>query len=222
MIQYLQISYICYLQLEMQSRYDHSCIIRPIKVTQLTGSSRDEWSELLTKVGDVQDKDAFSQLFQHFAPLIKGFLMKGAPFGYEQAEELAQEAMIKVWRKASSFDEKKSAASTWIYTIARNCRIDWFRREARIRKDLKAEDLYELVDDNPVHLSLQRTRNQSTVKENLQLLPAEQLEVITKIYYEGKTHSEVAKELVLPLGTVKSRIRLALKKMNLQLESVES
>ena len=94
-------------------------------MTPLTGSSRGEWSELLTKVGDVQDKEAFSQLFQHFAPLIKGFLMKGAPFGYEQAEELAQEAMIKVWRKASSFDDKKSSASTWIYTIARNCRIDW-------------------------------------------------------------------------------------------------
>lgn len=186
----------------------------------LTTSSRDEWSKLLTKVGNVQDKEAFSLLFQHFAPLIKGFLLKGAPFGYEQAEELAQEAMIKVWRKAGSFDEKKSSASTWIYTIARNCRIDWFRREARIKKDLKADDLYDLVEENPAYLSLVQKRNQSIVRENLQVLPAEQLDVITKIYYEGKTHSEVAEELVLPLGTVKSRIRLALKKMNIQLESL--
>ncbi|MBL4682643.1 MAG: sigma-70 family RNA polymerase sigma factor [Pseudomonadales bacterium] len=190
-------------------------------MTPLVNSSRDEWSELLTKVGNVQDKEAFSQLFGHFAPLIKGFLMKGAPFGYEQAEELAQEAMIKVWRKAGSFDEKKSSASTWIYTIARNCRIDWFRREARIKKDLKAEDLYDLVDENPAHSSLIQKRNQTTVRENLQVLPVEQLEVITKIYYEGKTHSEVAEELALPLGTVKSRIRLALKKMNIQLESLD-
>ena len=174
------------------------------------------------KVGNEKDKEAFSQLFRHFAPLIKGFLMKGAPFGYEQAEELAQETMIKVWRKAGSFNRQKSSASTWIYTIARNSRIDWFRREARIKKDLKAEDFYEQVDENPAYLSMVQRSTQEKVRANMQTLPAEQLDVIMKIYYEGKTHSEVAEELNLPLGTVKSRIRLALRKMNLQLETEES
>lgn len=190
------------------------------KVIVLVDPSRDEWSELLVKVGANRDKEAFSRLFTHFAPLIKGFLMKGSSFGHELAEELVQETMIKVWRRADSFNSQKSSASTWIYTIARNSRIDWFRREARKRVQLEADDFYEPAPENPAYLSLVQIRNQKSVQENIKLLPQDQLEVITKIYYEGKTHSEVAEELTLPLGTVKSRIRLALKKMNLQLENI--
>ena len=187
----------------------------------LVDPSRDEWSDLLSKVGMEKDKEAFSRLFAHFAPLVKGFLMKGSSFGHELAEELSQETMIKVWRKADSFNRQKSSASTWIYTIARNSRIDWFRREARRQRILEADDLYEQAEDNPAYLSLVQLRNQKSIQKNIKTLPQEQLEVLTKIYYEGKTHTEVAEELVLPLGTVKSRIRLALKKMNLQLEAEE-
>ena len=192
------------------------------KVVMLVDLSRDEWSDLLAKVGMEQNREAFSVLFSHFAPLVKGFLMKGSTFGHELAEELAQETMIKVWRKADSFNRQKSSASTWIYTIARNCRIDWFRHEARRQKILEADDLYEQAEDNPAYLSLVQVRNQKNIQKNIKRLPREQLEVLTKIYYEGKTHTEVAEELVLPLGTVKSRIRLALKKMNLQLEAEEN
>ncbi len=185
----------------------------------LAESRADEWSELLTKVGSSKDRDAFTRLFEHFAPLLKGFLMKGSNIGHEMAEELAQEAMIKVWRRADSFNSRKSSASTWIYTIARNCRIDWVRREIRRQRDIHADDLYEPGDDNPSQISLAQIRNQRTVRESLDALPQEQVEVISKIYFEGKTHSEVSEELSLPLGTVKSRIRLALKRLNVQLES---
>lgn len=184
----------------------------------LAESRADEWSKLLVKVGVEKDRDAFTRLFEHFAPLLKGFLMKGSNIGHELAEELAQEAMIKVWRRAESFNSHKSSASTWIYTIARNCRIDWIRREVRRQKDIHADDLYEPGDENPSHLSLAQMRNQRTVRESLETLPQEQTEIISKIYFEGKTHSEVSEELGVPLGTVKSRIRLALKRLNVQLE----
>jgi RNA polymerase sigma-70 factor (ECF subfamily) len=189
------------------------------KVVMLAESRADEWSELLTRVGEERDREAFTALFRHFAPLLKGFLMKGSNVGHELAEELAQEAMIKVWRRADSFNRKKSSASTWIYTIARNCRIDWARREVRRQKDIHADDLYEPGDENPSQVSLAQMRNKRTVRESLEALPQEQVEVISKIYFEGKTHSEVSEELSLPLGTVKSRIRLALKRLNVQLEA---
>lgn len=187
------------------------------KVVYLAETSKDDWSDLLTKVGSDRDREAFSRLFAHFAPLVKGFLMKGGAVSEEQAEELVQEALIKVWNKADSFDRSKSAASTWIYTIARNCRIDWLRKMARQKVEINAEDLYGSADENPNYASLVEVRNEHHIKENLTKLPPEQLEILTKIYYEGKSHSEVAEELELPLGTVKSRIRLALKKMELRL-----
>jgi RNA polymerase sigma-70 factor (ECF subfamily) len=193
------------------------------KVVMLVEPRSDNWSELLSQVGASQDRDSFTRIFEHFAPLVKGFLMKGGSVGPEHAEELAQEALFKVWHKAASFDRKKSAASTWIYTIARNCRIDWLRREMRKKKDIQAEDLYDIDEDtNSNFSSLEQLRNRDKVRQKLAGLPLEQMEVVTKIYYEGKSHSEVANELSLPLGTVKSRIRLALKRMQVRLSQEEA
>jgi RNA polymerase sigma-70 factor (ECF subfamily) len=189
------------------------------KVVMLAETTADEWSNLLIKVGLDRDREAFTLLFRHYAPLLKGFLMKGSNIGHEQAEELAQEAMIKVWRKADSFNRQKSSASTWIYTIARNCRIDWIRREVRRQRDIHADDLYEPGGENPSQVSLVQLRNKRTIRASIETLPQEQIEVISKIYFEGKTHSEVSEELSLPLGTVKSRIRLALKRLNVQLDA---
>lgn len=187
------------------------------KVVMLAEAGADDWSDLLVRVGNNRDREAFSRLFGHFAPLIKGFLMKGSSMGPEQAEELVQETMIKVWHKADSFNRQKSAASTWIYTIARNCRIDWLRRESRARVDIEADDIYEEAEENPAYSSLVRVRDTENVRQHIGDLPQEQLDVIMRIYYEGKSHSQVADELDLPLGTVKSRIRLALKRMELSL-----
>jgi RNA polymerase sigma factor (sigma-70 family) len=192
------------------------------KVVMLAEARSDMWSELLVKVGAGGDREAFGELFAHFAPLLKGFLMKGSSLGPERAEELVQETMIKVWRKADSFNATKSSASTWIYTIARNCRIDWLRREAKSSRDIEAEDIYESSEENTSYTSLVQIRNRDLIRENLALLPPEQLEVIAKIYFEGKSHSEVAAELTLPLGTVKSRIRLALNRLQLRMTAEEN
>ncbi len=187
------------------------------RVVMLAEGSPDDWSDLLVKVGEHQDRAAFARLFSHFAPLVKGFLLRGSNLIPEQAEELVQETMIKVWNKAGSFNRQKSSASTWIYTIARNTRIDWLRREARSRVDIEADDLYDTGEDNPSYSSLIKVRDTENIRAHIGDLPQEQLDVVTKVYYEGKSHSEVSSELGLPLGTVKSRIRLALKKMNVTL-----
>jgi RNA polymerase sigma-70 factor (ECF subfamily) len=197
-------------------------VIKPVnKVVPLVKPSPDEWSSLLEKVGVDKDRQAFSSLFEHFAPLLKGFLMKGSNIGPELAEELAQETMIKVWRRAASFQRAKSTASTWIFTIARNSRIDLYRRESRKQVQLDADDFYDQSIENPSLVSLVQVRNKQTVLEHLKALPREQHEVVAKIYYEGKSHTEVAQELSLPLGTVKSRIRLALKRMSVRLAAEE-
>ena len=193
----------------------------PNKVAMLAETRSDNWSELLVKVGADRDKAAFAQLFDHFAPLLKGFLMRGSTLGPERAEELAQETMIKVWRKASSFNARKASASTWIYTVARNCRIDWLRRETKASREIEADDIYESTEENPSYSSLVQLRNRDRIRESLAQLPPEQLEVVGKIYFEGKSHSEVADELALPLGTVKSRIRLALNRLQLRMTTEE-
>ena len=178
----------------------------------------DEWSGLLIKVGRDHDRKAFEQLFAHFAPLIKGFQISrgGQSSAPEAADELVQEVMFKVWRKAPSFNPEKAAASTWVFTIMRNCRIDALRRNSRqpdTDDSLDVDDIWDESYDNQPLVYLQQSRSQTAVSEGLSTLPADQSHVIEKAYLEGKSHSEISAELGLPLGTVKSRVRLALKKL---------
>lgn len=178
----------------------------------------DEWSTLLVKVGSLQDRVAFERLYAHFAPLIKGFQFSrgGQSSAPEAADELVQEVMFKVWRKAPSFDPSKSSASTWVFTIMRNCRIDALRRSSRqpdTDDSLEVEDIWDESFDNQPLVYLQQSRSQTTVEAGLSSLPPEQSHVIEKAFLEGKSHSEISAELGLPLGTVKSRVRLALKKL---------
>jgi RNA polymerase sigma-70 factor (ECF subfamily) len=130
----------------------------------------------------------------------------------ESAQEVAQEAMIMVWRKAASFDRAKASAATWIYTIARNKRIDLLRRT---RPDLSTEDWLAVyaADDEDADKSVLAGQTYMRMKELMQDLSADQLLVIRKAFFEDKTHTAIADELALPLGTVKSRIRLALGKL---------
>lgn len=166
--------------------------------------------DLLLAVAQKQDKGAFAELFEYFAPRIKSFLMKGgaAP---DQADELAQETMISVWQKAASFDPAKASASTWIFTIARNKRIDAIRKTPRPEVD--ADDI-ELADDAP-SASDEIAQGQETdiMARAIQNLPQEQADLLYKSFFEDKTHADIAKETNLPLGTVKSRIRLALDRL---------
>lgn len=196
-----------------ERRHSESTIVQASQQTR-----NDEWSNLLLKVGQQQDRQAFERLFAHFAPLIKGFQFSrgGQSSAPEAADELVQEVMFKVWRKAPSFSPDKAAASTWIFTIMRNCRIDAMRRRGRqpdTDDSLNVEDIWDDSHDDQPLVYLQQSRNQRTVASGIQDLPPEQIHVIEKAYMEGKSHSEISEELGLPLGTVKSRVRLALKKL---------
>ncbi len=180
------------------------------------GRRDDEWSLALQQVAQSQDREAFGRLFNHFAPLIKAFAINGSSLAAAHAEELVQEVMIKVWQKAGAFNPRKAAASTWIYTIARNCRTDMYRRLQKFDTPINAEDIWPDDQDNEeLFAAVQQKRDAARVREMLKELPHEQSHILAKVYMEGKSHSEVAAELDLPLGTVKSRVRLAMRKLQL-------
>ena len=176
-----------------------------------------EWNQLLIKVGDSQDRQAFKALFDHFGPLIKSYFMAKFPSqqSLQMMDELVQEVMIKIWQKAMTFDPQKAAASTWIFTLARNTRIDMLRRQSKYAKtsSLETEEIWEDTTESGPYQLLQHNRDSRQIRESLQQLPDEQSLVIRKVYMESKSHSEVAEELNLPLGTVKSRVRLAQNKL---------
>jgi len=180
-----------------------------------------DWNTCLQLVGQRRDREAFTRLFAHFAPLLKGFLQKGGADAFA-AEELVQDTMVKVWRKAPTYSRAQAAASTWIYTIARNTRIDALRRQGRVTfTELPADDLYGEPEIDTPYRSLTQVRNQRNIADHLSRLPRDQAQVIAMMYFEGKSGQEVATELAIPLGTVKSRIRLALKKMRLVFDNAE-
>lgn len=186
---------------------------------QNTGGRRDdEWSLCLQIVAQTQDREQFAKLFKHFAPLIKAFALNGSALAAAHAEELVQEVMIKVWQKATAYNPHKAAASTWIYTIARNCRTDMYRRLQKFDTPISADDIWPEEESDEMFVAVQQKRDATRIRELLQELPHEQCQILMKVYMEGKSHSEVAEELDLPLGTVKSRVRLAMKKLQLTAE----
>jgi RNA polymerase sigma-70 factor (ECF subfamily) len=186
--------------------------------TDANGRRDDEWSRCLQQVAQQQDREAFSRLFGHFAPLVKAFAISGSAHSAAHADELVQEVMIKVWQKAKAYDPAKAAASTWIYTIARNCRTDMYRRLQKFDTPISADDIWPDESDDEPFVAVQQRRDAARVKELLGELPHEQAQILAKVYMEGKSHSEVAEELELPLGTVKSRVRLAMQKLQVLIE----
>lgn len=182
------------------------------------GKRDDEWSECLRLIAQNQDRAAFTRLFRHFAPLLKSFAYAGSTLSANHADELVQEVMLKVWQKSAGFDAQKAAASTWIYTIARNCRTDLFRRLQKFDTPLSADDVFEVQESEEAFTVLHQKRSRDRIRALMSELPSDQSLILAKVYMEGKSHSEVAAELQLPLGTVKSRVRLALQKLHIQLE----
>jgi len=168
---------------------------------------------LIEAVARSQDRAAFADLFAHFAPRVKGYLMRLGANG-ALAEDLAQEAMLTLWRKAPLFDSSKASASTWVFTIARNLRIDAIRRERRPEIDPSelAPEAERAADDGMV-----RTEDDARVRVAITTLPKEQAQVIELSFFADKPHSTIAKELGLPLGTVKSRLRLAMARIRASL-----
>lgn len=177
----------------------------------------DTWSNLLLAVARNQDEAAFARLFAHFGPQIKGFCMaqNNLRLPDEAAEELVQEVMLKVWLKAGSFDPTRAAASTWIFTMMRNCRIDMLRRQSRHyhADTVEADDLWDETTDFLPFAQLQSARDKTRIDTAFKELPAEQKQALAMVYVQGLSHSEIAGETGLPLGTVKSRVRMGLKKM---------
>lgn len=170
-------------------------------------SEADAHDRLIEAVALRRDREAFSRLFDYYAPRLKAYLMKsGAPAG--AAEDFAQDAMLTVWRKAELFDARKARAATWIFTIARNRRLDALRRE---RRPLPAPEI-ELdaeAPDRPDRL-LDAAEDADRVRDALMRLKPEQAQVLRLAFFMDHPHSEIARRLDLPLGTVKSRIRTAM------------
>ena len=169
----------------------------------------------IKRVAEDRDKNAFAELFDHYAPQIRAYSLAREPGADQVADELVQEVMTRVWLKASKYNAKLANLNTWIFTLARNCRIDYLRRNSRFVTEIDPTDIFnEMEDEGPGPFQLaQQSRAEESIRAGLEELPREQAEILTKVYLEGKSHQQASDELKLPLGTVKSRVRLALKKL---------
>jgi RNA polymerase sigma factor (sigma-70 family) len=172
------------------------------------GSDTD-WTALVFRVRDHQDRAAFAALFRHFAPRVKGFLMKSGA-GAALAEECAQDVMATLWQKAHQFDPARASVATWVYTIARNRRIDMLRKSLRAEPEELDWGPEAEPDQAEIYEAQQETQRLSKA---LTVLPEKQRALIVRAYYGDLSHSEIAAETGLPLGTIKSRIRLALDRL---------
>ena len=166
---------------------------------------------LIVAVGARQDRSAFAALFAHFAPRVKAYLVRTGS-DVSGADELTQEVMLLVWRKAERYDPAQANAATWIFTIARNKRIDKFRRERHLDFDPEDPSLAPEPERAPDH-GIESAQEARKLGEAITTLPEEQASLLKLAFYEGKSHSVIAAEVGLPLGTVKSRLRLALARL---------
>ena len=186
--------------------------------TRASTADPDELSLLLLAVGENRDHKAFIRLFEHFGPRVKSYLRKlGA--GDSEAEDLMQDVMLTVWTRAQQFDRQKARASTWIFTITRNKRIDAIRRERRPEFDPHDPSLVPDRNEDPSD-ALAAGEWRDALRRAIDTVPAEQARLLRLSFFEEKTHDAIAKELDLPLGTVKSRIRLAVAKLRRSLEDL--
>ncbi len=180
---------------------------------------REAMPDLLSRIATDRSEEAFRSLFDEYGPRLRNFMLRqGADPGL--AEELSQETMITVWRKAGLYSPDKGSATTWIYTIARNLRTDHIRRQ-RVWQELTDEHAQKIAsNDVPADEAMDASVRQARVQAVLKHLPDEQVEVVKLAFMEGLPHSEIAERLALPLGTVKSRIRLAYQKLRTALEDL--
>jgi RNA polymerase sigma-70 factor (ECF subfamily) len=183
---------------------------RPVTAMSAPRTAADGFADMIGAIAARADRQAFAALFEHFAPRVKSYMLR---LGAEplQAEELAQETLLAVWRRADAFDRAKAAPSTWIFTIARNLRIDAARRA---RRGHPIEDPSDAPDAEPTpDEAMAAVQSQGRIRAALGALPPEQAQVVRLSFFSDKPHSEIAEELKLPLGTVKSRLRLAMARL---------
>ena len=186
---------------------------------QTTGSDpteRERLADCVEQIARAQSRPAFAEVFEYFAPRLKSYLIR---LGSDAsgAEEIMQEVMLNVWRKAEQYDRRQASVSTWIFRIARNRRIDTLRRTNK--PELDAEDpMLQPAEAEQPDITVNRAQIETKVREVIETLPEEQLVLLKAAFYEGLSHSEIAKTYGLPLGTVKSRIRLAFMRLRGSLE----
>ncbi|MCB1509064.1 MAG: sigma-70 family RNA polymerase sigma factor [Hyphomicrobiaceae bacterium] len=174
-------------------------------------------AEWMARIAGKRDAEAFAQLFDHFAPRLKGYLL-GLGADPVTAEEIVQDTMTAVWRKADLFDAQKSSLATWIFRIARNRRIDLLRRRRGQTIDLEGFDVADEDLPDP-DTGLDARQRETRVHAALAGLPDEQRSLVELSFFAELSHSDIAERTGLPLGTVKSRIRLAFARMRKALEA---
>lgn len=178
--------------------------------------SDEAMTALLASVGRERDIDAFEVIFRHYSPKLRAY-MAAKTKDAQAAEELMQEAMMSVWKKAAQFDPARGSVSSWIFTIARNLGIDAHRRR---RPMFDADDPAFVADETtPADVEVERRQDAENLREAMRTLPEEQLDILKRAFFDEASHSTIARELALPLGTVKSRIRLAFEKLRTALET---
>ena len=176
-----------------------------------------EFAALVTAVADRKDRSAFTRLFDHFAPRLNAYLLR---LGADRttAEEITQEVMVTLWRKAALFDPGKSSLATWLYRVARNRRIDMIRRDRLAFLDTQ-DPVLETTDESDLDAVVDISRRGEAVRLALHSLPEEQLSLVRLAFFDGLSHSQISERTGLPLGTVKSRIRLGFARLRRTLEA---
>lgn len=185
-------------------------------MTTTQTDAADKAAELLAKIAENRSRAAFSELFRLFAPKLQSYATR--QFGNEQtAMDLVQETMTNVWHKAHLFKPDRGSPSTWIFTIARNIRFDLLRKNKKRKDDISADELWPILSEQNDSLDDGYALDHDVLMQEISFyyaqLPDAQRVVIEKIYIEGKSQQEVSDALGVPLGTIKSRTRLALKKL---------
>ncbi len=177
----------------------------------------EELADLVDLVARNRDRQAFIRLFDHYAPRINAYLLRiGTDNGV--AEELAQEVMVTLWRKAELFDRRKSSVGTWLFRIARNRRIDAIRRD-RLGDIDQNDPVFQPAEPAEADETLDAQVREERIRAAVAALPEEQRDLVHLAFFKGLTHSQIAEERGLPLGTVKSRIRLAFTRLRRVLEA---
>lgn len=176
-----------------------------------------EFADLVKAVAIRRDREAFARLFDHFGPRLNGYLLR---LGTDSttAEEITQEVMVTLWRKAALFDPQKSSVATWLYRIARNRRIDLLRRDRLSFLDTQ-DPVLEPADETDLDRQVDLQQREEAVRVALNQLPEEQLSLVRLAFFDGLSHSQISERTGLPLGTVKSRIRLGFTRLRRTLEA---
>ena len=182
---------------------------RAMSIAEASPGEPGYWSGQMQAVARRRDQDCFMRIYDHFAPRVRLYL-RGLGLQHAVAEELAQEALLRLWQRADSYDANRSTLSTWLFRIARNLHIDRLRREHHwIAVDIEPELEFEEETENPAFSSAESYAAHADLNERIERLSANQARLIRMSYFEAKSHQQIADELGMPLGTVKSSIRRA-------------